>query len=127
MSLQDSLVLIAIFQNTDQYNLDSSWRVVKGLCGFGISFQSKNNPNYFIRINSYQARIEEYDNTALFRMEASFILHKGLANSEKYSFESANFRGYFLRHSSFYLRIDRFDKTDLFKKDATFYPKFLGY
>ena len=124
---QDSLARVDEFQSTDQYNLESSWRVVKGLCGSGISFLSMNSTNKYLRHASQNVRIDEYENTDQFREEASFILRKGLANDQKYSFEPFKMRGYFVRHSIFLLRIDTLTTTDLFKNDATFGPKFVGY
>ena len=93
---------------------------MKGLCGNGISLQSNNYPKCYLRHSSYQARIDEYEDSNLFKRDSSFIPHKGLANIEYYSFESFNYRGYYLRHCNYFLRIDRDDGTELFKQDATF-------
>ena len=110
-------------QRTKLYRLDSSWKVVKGLCGCGISFQSKNYPRHYLRHRNYWARIDRYDHSRLFRKDACFIPRRGLADEQDVSFESVNYRGYFLRHRNYWMRIDRRDGSSLFRKDATFLPQ----
>merc|ERR1712141_861998 len=71
---------------------DSYWKVVKGLCGCGVSFESFNYPKHYIRHRRYWARIDKFQNKALFKKDACFIAHRGLADRREYSFESYNYR-----------------------------------
>ena len=102
------------------YRLDSTWKVVHGLCGEGISLQSRNYPNHYLRHRNYRARIDRYSNAALFKKDACFHVTPGLANDAWLSLESVNYPGYFLRHQNYFLRISRESNNWLFKKDATF-------
>ena len=119
---RSSWVRIDKHQANKLFLKDSYWKVVKGLCGCGVSFQSYNYPDHYIRHRGYWARIDKFQNKALFKKDACFIAHRGLADRRKYSFESYNYRGYFLRHRNSWMRIDRNDRSALFKKDATFKP-----
>eukprot|EP00112_Aurelia_sp_Birch-Aquarium-sp1_P018684 Seg4492.1 transcript_id=Seg4492.1/GoldUCD/mRNA.D3Y31 product=Coadhesin protein_id=Seg4492.1/GoldUCD/D3Y31 len=109
--------------NNKLYDLDSSWFVVAGLCGQGVSFKSENYPTYYLRHRGYMAYIDRFDGSALYRKDACFIPRHGLANSLYVSFESVNYPGYYLRHQNYFLRISRNDGSTLMKKDATWIPR----
>jgi hypothetical protein len=99
---------------------DSAFNVQKGLAGSCSSFQSRNFPGFFIRHQNYRLKISKYENTELFRRDATFCIGPGLADANASSFESFNYHGHFMRHSNFELSIQQSDGSVLFKKDATF-------
>jgi len=79
---------------------DSQWRMVPGLAGQGVSFQSVNFPSNYLRhsING-EIRLNEIDySSQLFRGDATFNMRPGLADATKVSFESYNYPGNFIRH-----------------------------
>jgi hypothetical protein len=56
------------------------------------------------------------------RLDAAFVVRKGLGRDGCVSLESVNFPGYFLRHRDFVLRLAERDGSALFADDATFCP-----
>ncbi|MEV7626269.1 AbfB domain-containing protein [Actinoplanes sp. NPDC089786] len=54
------------------------------------------------------------------RLDATFIVKAGLADSSCYSFESANFAGQYLRHANYRVQKASSDGTTVFQQDATF-------
>lgn len=100
---------------------DSAFDVVFGLAGKCHSFQSRNFRGFYIRHQNLRLKLNKYENTDLFRKDATFCIREGLANSEGSSFESFNYRGSFIRHQDLELRIQPNDGSVLFKRDATFY------
>ena len=54
------------------------------------------------------------------RLDATFIVKAGLADSSCYSFESANFAGQYLRHANYRVQKATSDGTTVFQQDATF-------
>ena len=119
-----SWVIISRHRNSRLYDMQSQWQVVKGLCGYGISFRSKRYPRYYLRHRGYKARLHRYRNTRLFKLDACFIPRRGLASRRGFSFESVNFRGYYLRQRNRVLRIDRKPRSygNRYRRDATFLP-----
>ena len=117
---RNSWVRIDRSVNSRLYKLDSTWKIVRGLCGKGISFQSKNFPSHYLRHQNYRARIDRFQNSRLFKLDACFIPQPGLADYRDFSFESVNFKDHFLRHRNYNLRIDRNDASALYQKDGTF-------
>jgi Alpha-L-arabinofuranosidase B (ABFB) domain len=65
-------------------------------------------------------RFSETPEQQLLREDATFIVRRGLADSNAFSFESFNFPSHFIRHSDFHLFIAKNDNSDLFRKDATY-------
>jgi len=57
------------------------------------------------------------------KVDASWVVRPGLADSSCVSFESRSRAGTFLRHSNFQLYRQSFDGTALFRADATFCPR----
>ena len=107
------------------YQLDSSFDIVPGLAGVGVSFRSLNYPNHFIRHSGFKCYIHRSDGKPLFRNDATFIPRVGLADPKGISFESVNYPGHFIRHKGFRVRIDRVDGSQLFRLDATWFPRVL--
>jgi len=56
----------------------------------------------------------------LAKLDATFVIRPGLAETSCYSLESRNFQGHFLRHRGYRLYKDANDNTSTFAKDATF-------
>ena len=110
-------------RNKKNHCLDSSWKIVKGLCGHGISFQSKKHPNRYLKHAGRSVYVETYYNTESFKREACFLFRRGLASQYDVSFESVgNYRGYYLRQQNYMLSIGRDSGDYQFRKDATFRP-----
>jgi GH43 family beta-xylosidase len=77
---------------------ESQFRLISpGLAGGNtVSFESTSNPGQYLRHYSYQLRLNANDNGPNFNADASFIQHKGQADSGAISFEASNFVGYYL-------------------------------
>ena len=102
---------------------DQQWRMVPGLADpAGVSFQSVNNPNSYLRHSNYELRLAGNDNSELFRADATFYRTAGLADSSWASFRSYNFPDRYLRHSGYVLRIDPISASSsaTARQDATF-------
>jgi hypothetical protein len=104
------------------------FRMTFGLAdGTCISFESVEKPGYFLRHSNFALRLDPYQNTSLFKKDATFKPMPGLADKMCLSFMSTNFRNYYIRHRNFNLYLDDISKTDpatafVFRKDATFMP-----
>ncbi len=102
---------------------DQLWRIVPGLAdSAGVSFQSVNFPNMFLRHANYAMVLNTNDNTALFRADATFYPVTGFADSGWTSYRSYNFPSRYLRHANHVLRIDPITSSSptADKQDATF-------
>ena len=97
----------------------AEWRMVPGLAGRGVSFQSVNFPNRYLRHRNAQVWLDPFQNNNLFKADASFIRRPGLADGSKTSFESVNFPGRFLRHRNSLLYVEAVPNA-LGRADATF-------
>jgi len=98
----------------------SEWIMVPGLADpAGVSFESASQPGYYLRHYNYTIYLQAYDNTAIFRNDATFYKVPGLADSSKVSFQSYNYPTRYLRHYNYQLRIDTIS-NDLGRSDATF-------
>ena len=107
------------------YQLDTSFDVVPGLYGIGVSFRSVNYPDHFIRHANDECFIAELEGTDLFKQDASWIPHEGIADPKGVSFESVNYPGEFMRHSNAQIRKDRYTTEVFSSEDATWYPRVL--
>jgi hypothetical protein len=107
------------------YQVDSSFDIIPGICGQGISLCSVNYPAYYVRHKRKggECFIHSSDGTSSFKQDASFIPRPGLADPKGVSFESVNFRGQYLRHCCDRIRKDIYNTTPLFMDDATWYPR----
>ncbi|MEO3926705.1 glycoside hydrolase family 43 protein [Micromonosporaceae bacterium B7E4] len=102
---------------------DQMWRMVPGLAdSSGVSFQSVNFPSRYLRHSDYAIRLDENDNTAAFRADATFHRVAGLADGAWSSFRSYNFPDRYLRHTDYLLRIDPLSASSSAadRQDATF-------
>lgn len=84
-----------------------------------VSFQSVNFPSSYLRHYNYRVVLNNNDNSAIFKADASFCPKSGLAGSGA-SFEAINFPGYFIRHSGTSLVLGLNDNSSSFKDDASF-------
>lgn len=99
---------------------DSRWKIVPGLADpKGISLQSVNFPERYLRHNNYQIYLQPNDNSASFKADATFYQRSGLANGDWASYESYNVPGQYLMHRDFKLYIAA-PSTQQEKADATF-------
>merc|ERR1712136_92869 len=105
------------------YQKDSSFKIVKGLAGKGISFESVNYPGHYLRHIMWHLDLNKYQNSALFKKDASFTVHKALDGKKgAVSFQSVNYPGYWIAHYGFLVYIRKFQNTALFKHDASWAP-----
>lgn len=84
-----------------------TFRVVAGLAGRGVSFQSTVDPNLYLRHQGFRVKFQRNDGSELFRNDATFEAKpavSGAANA--YSYESVNFPGHYLRHCSWQMWLD---------------------
>ena len=98
---------------------DSEWKMVFGLAGTGVSFQSVNFPDHYLRHKENAIYLEKFDGKPLFREDATFLVRPGLADASKASFESFNYPGNFIRHRQFLLYSEPI-ASSLDRADATF-------
>ncbi|WP_198587102.1 glycoside hydrolase family 43 protein [Glycomyces xiaoerkulensis] len=98
---------------------DQQWRIVSGLAGSGVSFESYNHPGRFLRHYNYELRLEQDDGSGVFAADATFHQEAGLADGSWTSFRSENFPDRHIRHSGYVLRIDPIDDATG-RADATF-------
>jgi hypothetical protein len=99
---------------------DGQFRIRRGLASPGsASFESVNLPGYFLRHWDYTIRLEQYDNTATFRGDATFAQETSTVGSAHARFRSHNFPDRYLRHQNNLLRIDPLS-SDQVRQDAAF-------
>ncbi|HEU4327698.1 MAG TPA: family 43 glycosylhydrolase [Roseiflexaceae bacterium] len=100
---------------------DSQFRLVPGLANTGaVSFESVNFPGSFLRRRSNgEVWLDQDDNTAAFRNDATWYRRAGLASSTWSSFESLSAPGQYMRHSN-YLLFTATIATATDRSDATF-------
>ncbi|MFB2937839.1 AbfB domain-containing protein [Aerosakkonemataceae cyanobacterium BLCC-F154] len=100
---------------------DSSFEIVSGLVGQGISFRSFNYPEYYLRHQGYRIKLQRNDGSQLFKEDASFDEIPSLVGSGNHaSYRSHNYPDRFIRHKNFELWLDHSDGSDLFRQSASF-------
>ncbi|MET0209439.1 MAG: AbfB domain-containing protein [Burkholderiaceae bacterium] len=98
---------------------DGNWKMVAGLAGSGVSFQSQNYPNSYLRHRNGEVWLDQNDNSNQFKQDATFVQQPGLADGSGASFQSFNLRDRWLRHRNSLLYVE--PVTDaLGRSDATF-------
>ncbi len=106
--------------------LQSTFRVVPGLTGTGVSFASSTNAGQYLRHQNFQGFIQASDGSAIFKNDASFIQNTALSGTCGcnsgicVSYQSVNYPGYYLRHQNFNLYLGKPDGSSLFNQDASF-------
>lgn len=98
----------------------SLWRAVPGLADAnGISFESVDQPGYYLRHYEGKLIISQDDGSEIFKQDATWRMSAGLADPDGASFASYNISGTYMRHFNSYLMISPVS-TELEKADATF-------
>jgi hypothetical protein len=101
--------------------LASTFSIVRGLAGRGISFESVDRRGHYLRHQGSRVALHPLQDTQTFRGEATFHVRPGLANAAWTSFEADSYPGAFIRHKSFALWVERpGGDLALFNADATF-------
>ena len=111
--------------NVLQTTADAQWRIVPGLAGQGVSFESVAFPNHYLRHQNYEVWLAEEEQSQLFKEDATFFQRSGLADTNGVSFESFNFPGRYIRHSGYALFISQIN-SNLDAQDATFLKNSTG-
>jgi hypothetical protein len=102
---------------------DQQWKLVPGLAdAAGVSFQSVNFPNMYLRQSNFALVLATNDNSATFKADATFYKTAGLADSTWTSLRSYSNPTRYIRHSNFVLRLDVITSGSaaLDRQDATF-------
>lgn len=106
---------------------DSYFKLVPGINGNPncVSFESINMPGYYMRHRDGEVWFDKYENSSLFKADASWIPRTGLANVSDQlmvSYEASNISNNYLRHQDGVLKLTVIT-SNLDRADATF--KFL--
>ena len=102
------------------YNSTRAYRLVPGLIGTGVSFQSCADPNKYLRHDAgYIIWEHTNDSTPLFRKDASFRARENFFFPGYTVFESVNYPYHYIRHAGFVLQINE-GGTSLFRNDASY-------
>ncbi len=102
---------------------DQMWKIMPGLAdSAGVSFQSVNFPNMYLRHENHALVLGTNDGTSLFKGDATFHRVAGFADSAWSSFRSHNVPDRYIRHAGYVLRIDPVSasSSSTAKQDATF-------
>jgi beta-glucanase (GH16 family) len=98
---------------------DANWNMVPGLAGQGVSFQSQNFPDRYLRHRGGEVWLDVSDGSPIFREDATFLTVAGLANGAATSFQSFNYRDRYLRHRNSLLYVEAVPSAGD-RSDATF-------
>jgi hypothetical protein len=98
----DKVVIGAVTSSSSStVKADSTWIVEPGLANSScISFQSANQPGYYIRHYAFELYLESNDGTAQFADDATFCPHAGNSGTG-YSFQSFNYPAKYIRHYNY--------------------------
>lgn len=81
------------------YTQGGKFRVVKGLAGSGISFQSVKYPNQYLRHQNYTLKLQTRQKTALFNADATFIAERPRGQRpDLVRLKSKNYPDRYVRH-----------------------------
>jgi hypothetical protein len=96
--------------------------------GAGVSLLAAGSTGLRLRHQDFRMRLATIgpDSTRLARADASFIVHRGLADARCISLESVNYPGWFMRHEKFVLRLQAQQSSPGYRADATFCPQAVG-
>ena len=101
----------------------TSWKIVPGLYGQGLSFESTDKPNSFLRQRDNVLFLDPYQNDDSYKKDACFKPIPGLAACDQITFKSVIYPDRCLRHKGGVIQLHQNDGSELFKKDATFKGK----
>ena len=111
---------------------DATWSVTNGWWRSGADLPVGQRRSFRVTTPGYDTRYLRHrdglartdvittGSVASDRLDATFIVRAGLAESSCYSFESANFPGRYLRHAGYRLQTAGSDGSAVFPQDATF-------
>lgn len=99
---------------------DATFRITQGLVGHCISFEAVGFPNHFLRHQGFRVKLAPFEDTQLFREDATFCSGPGLADGLARSYLSVNYPTYYLRVDNGELWLRPFEESDAFRRDATF-------
>jgi hypothetical protein len=77
ISHQDYLGLMRQISETDLVS-DFIFKLVTGLDGLGISFESINFPGFYLRHQGYRIKLHKNDNSPLFKLYSTFTVIPGI-------------------------------------------------
>jgi hypothetical protein len=118
--------------NGGSFTNDATWNVVPGWWRSGADLAVGQRRSFRVTTAGYDTRYLRHRDglartdvisaggSATDRLDATFIVRPGLAESSCYSFESANFAGQYLRHAGYRVQRAGSDGTAVFQQDATF-------
>jgi hypothetical protein len=118
--------------NGGSFRTDATWNVVPGWWRSGADLAVGQRRSFRVTTAGFDTRYLRHRDglartdvissasSATDRLDATFIVRAGLAESSCYSFESANFPGQYLRHAGYRVQRAASDGTAVFQQDATF-------
>ncbi|HEX5682415.1 MAG TPA: carbohydrate-binding protein [Ideonella sp.] len=98
---------------------DGNWKLVPGLAGAGVSFQSQNFPERYLHQRNGELWLDTNDGSQGFKETATFYKRNGLSNASASSFEAYNLPGHYIRQKDALLFVKKAG-TNTAKKAATF-------
>lgn len=105
---------------TPQEVSDSTFKIIPGLAGSGVTFESVNFPGMYLRHFLFRLTLMLRTPDPVFPGDASFKRVPGLADPKWVSLESVNYPGHYLRHRGSEFWLDVVGTDDQYRKDATF-------
>jgi GH43 family beta-xylosidase len=98
---------------------DSQFAIVTGLAGTGVSLKSTNIPNAYLRHQGGRFKLSNFEDSALFKNDATFKVKPGLSNPALISLESHNFPNNYFRHRNNEFWMDGFQDTSTYRAETT--------
>lgn len=110
--------------SSDALKGDANWKVVAGLADANcVSFESANTPGQYLRHAAYRLRLDQNDNGAQFKGDATFCLVKGLDGAAgTVSLASKNNPSRYIRHRNAEVWLDAAATDTGYKQDASWTP-----
>merc|ERR1712129_319279 len=85
-----------------------------------ISIESCSQPGHYLRHQGFDVKVMAFENSELYKDDASWKMIPGLIGDDTKAFESANYPSRLIRHQGFDLKLHPKANDDLYKKDASF-------
>jgi hypothetical protein len=104
-------------------DMSAEWKIVPGLDGRGVSFESSQSPGHFLRQQKHRLRVHMYHKSLAFLKDASFALRmvdSEITGTDLVSLESIACPRFFIRHKNSVLRLERKSADESFKKSSVF-------
>lgn len=118
---RESFLFMFKNENSAFFDLISSFVIVPGLAGAGISFKSKDYPDYYIVNKDNNCMINRLDNSELAKNMASWLVKESLDQKSHCSFQSVSDPGFYMMrsHSDTKIITSRYCGEDNVKKDSS--------